>query len=158
MGPYETGKLLKVKGHSSQDKLATYILGKKIFTNPTSDRGLISKIYKELKKLITKKPNNPIKQWDIELNQEFTTVESPMTEKQLKKCSKSLVIRDMEIKVTLRFHLIPNRMAKVKSSGEDGGEDVKREEHSSITGGIANWYNTLEINMEVSQEIGNRST
>ena len=40
----------------------------KIFTNPTSDRGLISKIYKELKKLITKNPNNPVKKWGIELN------------------------------------------------------------------------------------------
>jgi hypothetical protein len=54
-------------------KLAAY--RKKIFTNPTSDRGLISKIYKELKKLITKKPNNPVKKWGIELNREFTTEE-----------------------------------------------------------------------------------
>jgi hypothetical protein len=42
-------------------------------TNPASDRGIISKIYKELKKLITKKPNNPIKNWGIELTRAFTT-------------------------------------------------------------------------------------
>jgi hypothetical protein len=48
---------------------------KKIFS-PTSDRGLISKIYKELKKLITKNPNDPIKKWSIELNRESTTEES----------------------------------------------------------------------------------
>ena len=48
----------------------------KIFTNPTSDRGLISKIYKELKKLITKKTKQPNQKWGIELNLEFTTEES----------------------------------------------------------------------------------
>jgi hypothetical protein len=42
-------------------------MGKKIFTNLTSDRGLISKIYKELKKLTSKIPNNPIKNWGTEL-------------------------------------------------------------------------------------------
>jgi hypothetical protein len=60
-----------------------------MLTNPTSDRRLISKIYKELKKLTTNKPNNPIKKWGIELNQEFTSEEYCMAEKHLKKCLKS---------------------------------------------------------------------
>jgi hypothetical protein len=73
------------------------------FTVPTSNRGLTSKIYEELKKLTSKKPNNPIKKWGIELNQEFTTQESRVAKKHLKKCPKSLVIREMQIKMTLRF-------------------------------------------------------
>jgi hypothetical protein len=55
----------------------------------------------------------------IELNPDFTTEESRMTEKQLKKCSKSLVIREMQIKTTLRSYLIPIRMAKIKTSGDN---------------------------------------
>ena len=47
----------------------------KIFTNPSSDKGLISKIYKELKKLDTKTLINPIKKWGTELNREFSTEE-----------------------------------------------------------------------------------
>jgi hypothetical protein len=73
----------------------------KIFTNPTSYRGLLSKIYKDIKKLTTKTPNNPTKKWGIELKQEFTTEESQMAEKHLKKCSKSLVIREMQIKTVV---------------------------------------------------------
>jgi hypothetical protein len=47
----------------------------------------------------------------------------------------------MQIKTTLRFHLIPVRMAKIKNSGDSRCfEDVEKEEHSSITGGIASWY------------------
>ena len=60
-------------------------IGKKFIPNPTSDRALISKIYKELKKLTSKKktkqPNR--KKWGIQLNREFITEESQMTEKHL---------------------------------------------------------------------------
>ena len=70
----------------------------------------------ELKKLDTNNPNNPIKKWGTELNREFSTKESWMAEKHLKKCSTSLVIREMQIKTTLRFHLTPIRMAKIKNS------------------------------------------
>ena len=62
----------------------------KIFTNPTSDRGLISKLYNELKKLPTKTPVNEIKKWGTELNREFSTEESEMAERHLRKCSKIL--------------------------------------------------------------------
>jgi hypothetical protein len=99
--------------------LATYRLEKKIFTNPTSDRGLISKIYEELKKLTSKKPNHPIKKkkkWSIELNGEFTTEEFGMAKNHWK-CSKSPVIRELQIKTTWRFYLTPVRMAKIKISG-----------------------------------------
>ena len=90
----------------------------KNFTTPTCDRGLIPKIYKELKKLSPQAPNNLIKKWGIELNREFTIEESQMAEKHLNKCSKSLVIREMKIKTTLRFHLTLSRMAKIKNSDD----------------------------------------
>jgi hypothetical protein len=48
----------------------------------------------------------------------------------------------MEIKTTLRFHLTPVRMAKIKNSGTAvAGKNVEKEEHSSISGGTASWYN-----------------
>ena len=52
-----------------------------------------------------------------ELNKKFSPEEYRMAEKHLKKCSASLIIREMHIKTILRFHLTPVRMAKIENSG-----------------------------------------
>ena len=65
-----------------------------------------------------------------------------MAEKHLKKCSTILVIREMQIKTTLRFHVTPVKMAKIENSETAGvGENVEKEVYSSTPGRIASWYN-----------------
>ena len=77
-------------------------------------------MYKELKKLVIKRTNNPIKKkWSTDLNRELSTEESKMAERQLRKCSTSLVIREIQIKRTLRFHLILARMAQIKNTDDN---------------------------------------
>jgi hypothetical protein len=90
----------------------------RIFTYPKSDREPISNICKELKKVNFRKSNNPIKKWGSEQNKEFSPEEYRMAQKHLKKCSSSLIIREIQIKTTLRFHLTPVRIAKIKNSGD----------------------------------------
>ena len=94
-----------------QGEKVAFRMGEKKIANEITDRELISKIYKQLMQLNTRKINDPIKKMG-----QRTKEDIQMGNKQMKRCSTSLIIRDTQIKTTMRYHLTLVRMAAIKKS------------------------------------------
>ena len=88
----------------------------KILANDVTDKGLVLKNYKQFLTHNSIKTNNPLKKWAEDLNRHLFKEDMQRTNRHMKRFSALLVIREMQIKTTMRFNFLPVRMTVVKNS------------------------------------------